>query len=160
MPRLDSAFVESRQRRLPLSVLFLDLDHFKRINDTHGHAVGDACLGAVTEVIRSEMQPEQSLGRIGGEEFLLLLPGAARRHARDLAERIREQVALRCAEVQGAPVALTLSIGVVECQPADNTASLLQRADEAMYQAKHEGRNRVVVLDRRDGVERRNAVTP
>jgi diguanylate cyclase (GGDEF)-like protein len=160
MRRLDHAIGESRQRRLPLSVLFLDLDHFKRINDTHGHAVGDACLGAVTEVIRSEMQPEQSLGRIGGEEFLLLLPGAARRHARDLAERIREQVALRCAEVQGAPVALTLSIGVVECQPEDNTASLLQRADEAMYQAKHEGRNRVVVLDRRDGVERRNAVTP
>ena len=160
MPRLDRAIGESRQRRLPLSVLFLDLDHFKRINDTHGHAVGDACLGAVTEVIRSEMQPEQSLGRIGGEEFLLLLPGAARRQARDLAERIREQVALRCAEVQGAPVALTLSIGVVECQPADNTASLLQRADEAMYQAKHEGRNRVVVLDRRDGVERRNAVAP
>jgi diguanylate cyclase (GGDEF)-like protein len=160
MPRLDRAIGESRERRLPLSVLFLDLDHFKRINDTHGHAVGDACLGAVTEVIRSEMQPEQSLGRIGGEEFLLLLPGAARRQARDLAERIREQVALRCAEVQGAPVALTLSIGVVECQPADNTASLLQRADEAMYQAKHEGRNRVVVLDRRDGVERRNAVTP
>jgi diguanylate cyclase (GGDEF)-like protein len=160
MRRLDRAIGESRQRRLPLAVLFLDLDHFKRINDTHGHAVGDACLGAVTEVIRSEMQPEQSLGRIGGEEFLLLLPGAARRQARDLAERIREQVALRCAEVQGAPVALTLSIGVVECQPADNTASLLQRADEAMYQAKHEGRNRVVVLDRHDGVERRNAVTP
>lgn len=160
MRRLDRAIGDNRERRLPLSVLFLDLDHFKRINDTHGHAVGDACLSQVTEVIRSEMQPEQSLGRIGGEEFLLLLPGAPRRQARDLAERIRQQVALRCADVQGAPVALTLSIGVVECQPTDTTASLLQRADEAMYRAKHEGRNRVVVLDRRDGVERRNAVTP
>jgi len=160
MRRLDRAITESRARRLPLSVLFLDLDHFKRINDTHGHAIGDACLGAVTVVIRSEMQPEQSLGRIGGEEFLLLMPGAARRHARDLAERLREQVALRCAEVNGAPVALTLSIGVVECQATDDTASLLQRADEAMYRAKHEGRNRVVVLDSRDGAERRNAVMP
>jgi diguanylate cyclase (GGDEF)-like protein len=160
MRRLDRAIGENRERRLPLSVLFLDLDHFKRINDTHGHAVGDACLVAVTEAIRGEMQPEQSLGRIGGEEFLLLMPGAARRHARDLAERIREQVALRCAEVQGAPVALTLSIGVVECQAVDNTASLLQRADEAMYRAKHEGRNRVVVLDSRDSADRRNAVTP
>ena len=160
MRRLDRAIGDSRQRRLPLSVLFLDLDHFKRINDTHGHAVGDACLCAVTEVIHSEMQPEQSLGRIGGEEFLLLMPGAARRHARDLAERIREQVAHRCAEVQRAPVWLTLSIGVVECQPEDDTASLLQRADEAMYRAKHEGRNRVVVLDSRDAEDRRSAVMP
>lgn len=160
MRRLDRAIVDSHFRRLPLSVLFLDLDHFKRINDTHGHAIGDACLSAVTETIRSEMQPEQQLGRIGGEEFLLLLPGLSRRHARDLAERIRTEVEARCAKVQGAPVALTLSIGVVECQPDDGAASLLQRADEAMYRAKHEGRNRVVVLDSRDDAERRDAVLP
>lgn len=160
MRRLDRAIVDGRQRNLPLSVLFLDLDHFKRINDTHGHAIGDACLRVVTEVIRSEMQPEQKLGRIGGEEFLLLMPGAARRHARDLAERIREQVESRCARVQTAPVELTLSIGVVECQPQDDTASLLQRADEAMYRAKHDGRNRVVVLDSRDDADRREAVLP
>jgi diguanylate cyclase (GGDEF)-like protein len=160
MRRLHAAIAASRAQRLSLSVLFLDLDHFKRINDTYGHAVGDACLCAVTETIRAETQAEQSVGRIGGEEFLLLLPGFARRHARDLAERIREQVALRCAMVQGAPVALTLSIGVVECHASDDTASLLQRADEAMYQAKHDGRNRVVVLDSRDSVEKRNAVTP
>lgn len=160
MRRLDRAIAEARHRRLPLSVLFLDLDHFKRINDTHGHAIGDDCLCAVTETIHSEMQPEQQLGRIGGEEFLLLLPGSSRRHARDLAERIREQVEIRCARVHGAPVALTLSIGVVECQPQDGTASLLQRADEAMYRAKHEGRNRVVVLDSRDDAQRRDAVVP
>ena len=160
MRRLHAAIAASRAQRLSLSVLFLDLDHFKRINDTYGHAVGDACLCAVTETIRAETQAEQSVGRIGGEEFLLLLPGFARRHARDLAERIREQVALRCAMVQGAPVALTLSIGVVECHASDDTASLLQRADEAMYQAKHDGRNRVVVLDSHDSVEKRNAVTP
>lgn len=148
MQRLDRAIADSRRRRFPLSVLFLDIDHFKRINDTHGHAVGDACLRAVTAVIRDEMQPEQQLGRIGGEEFLLLMPNAARRHARDLAERIRQQVEAQCAKVRGAPVALTLSIGVVECNPVDSAASLLQRADDAMYQAKHEGRNRVVVLTR------------
>ncbi|GAB3379971.1 sensor domain-containing diguanylate cyclase [Lysobacter fragariae] len=147
MRRLDGAIAESRRRHLPLSVLFLDLDHFKRINDTHGHAIGDDCLCAVTQVIRSEMQPEQLLGRQGGEEFLLLLPGSARRHARDMAERIRTQVEARCARVNRAPVALTLSIGVVECSDSDGAASLVQRADEAMYQAKHEGRNRVVVLD-------------
>jgi len=160
MRRLDRAILDNRLRRLPLSVLFLDLDHFKRINDTHGHAIGDACLCAVTETIHSEMQPEQKLGRIGGEEFLLLMPGSPRRQARDLAERIRKEVEVRCAKVQGAPVALTLSIGVVECHPQDTAATLLQRADEAMYRAKHEGRNRVVVLDHRDDAERRDAVAP
>jgi diguanylate cyclase (GGDEF)-like protein len=160
MRRLDQAIAASRQRRLPLSVLFLDLDHFKRINDTHGHAIGDACLCAVTETIQEEMQPEENLGRIGGEEFLLLLPGSARRHARDLAERIRQQIEARCARVQGAPVALTLSIGVVECQPQDGATSLLRRADEAMYQAKHEGRNRVVVLDAAGMRERTEATVP
>ncbi len=160
MRRLDHAIAESRHRPLPLSVLFLDLDHFKRINDTHGHAIGDACLCAVTQAIRAQMQPEQQLGRIGGEEFLLLMPGSTRRHARDLAERLRQQVEARCASVQGAAVGLTLSIGVVECQALDNVPSLLQRADEAMYRAKHEGRNRVVVLDSRDDAERRSVVLP
>jgi diguanylate cyclase (GGDEF)-like protein len=159
MRRLDQAIADCRHRKLPLSVLFLDLDHFKRINDTHGHAIGDACLCAVTETIEEEMQPEQKLGRTGGEEFLLLLPGSARRHARDLAERIRREVEGRCARVRGAPVALTLSIGVVECQAQDGATSLLQRADEAMYQAKHEGRNRVVVLDGTGVRERAEPVT-
>jgi diguanylate cyclase (GGDEF)-like protein len=147
MRRLDHAITESRQDGVPLSVLFLDLDHFKRINDTHGHAIGDACLCAVTEAIREEMQPEQKLGRLGGEEFLLLMPGYNRRHARDLAERIRELVEVACARVRKAPVGLTLSVGVVECGSSDTAGTLVQRADEAMYQAKHEGRNRVVVLE-------------
>jgi diguanylate cyclase (GGDEF)-like protein len=144
---LDRAIVETRRKRLPLSVLFLDLDHFKRINDTQGHPVGDACLCAVTEVIRSQTMPEHPLGRIGGEEFLLLLPACSRRHARDVAEQIRIEVAARCATVKDAPVELTLSIGVVECGSADGATSLIARADEAMYEAKHAGRNRVVVLD-------------
>lgn len=144
--RLDIAIVDTRRQRLPLSVLFLDLDHFKRINDSRGHTVGDACLVAVTGTIRIETQAEHLLGRIGGEEFLLLLPGCNRRHARDIGEQIRRRVEADCQTVNGATVALTLSVGVVECGPTDNAASLIQRADEAMYQAKHEGRNRVVVL--------------
>jgi diguanylate cyclase (GGDEF)-like protein len=147
MRRLEHAITQSRREGVPLSVLFLDLDHFKRINDTHGHAIGDACLVAVTEAIHEEMQPEQKLGRLGGEEFLLLMPGSNRRHARDLAERIRELVEVGCARVRKAPVGLTLSVGVVECGPHDGAGSLVQRADQAMYQAKHEGRNRVVVLE-------------
>jgi len=146
MRRLDDAVVDARRQRLPLSVLFLDLDHFKRINDNHGHPVGDACLAAVTGAIGFQTQAEHLLGRMGGEEFLLLLPGCNRRHARDIGEQIRQQVEASCQTVRGAAVALTLSIGVVECGPSDDAASLVQRADEAMYQAKHEGRNRVVAL--------------
>ena len=144
--RLDIAIVDARRQRLPLSVFFLDLDHFKRINDSRGHTVGDACLVAVTETIRIETQAEHLLGRIGGEEFLLLLPGCNRRHARDIGEQIRRRIEADCQTVNGATVALTLSVGVVECGPTDNAKSLIRRADEAMYQAKHEGRNRVVVL--------------
>jgi diguanylate cyclase (GGDEF)-like protein len=145
--RLDDAILHARRHRLPLSVLFLDLDHFKRINDNHGHPIGDACLAAVTEAISAETQAEHLLGRMGGEEFLLLLPSCNRRHARDIGEQIRRQVEINCRTVRSATVALTLSIGVVECGPTDNAASLIQRADEAMYQAKHQGRNRVVALE-------------
>ncbi len=144
--RLDNAIFDARRKRLPLSVLFLDLDHFKRINDTHGHPIGDACLAAVTEAIAAETQAEHLLGRMGGEEFLLLLPGCNRRHARDIGEQIRLQVEASCQTVRCANVDLTLSIGVVECGPADNAATLIQRADEAMYLAKHQGRNRVVAV--------------
>ncbi|KRC36763.1 MULTISPECIES: diguanylate cyclase [unclassified Lysobacter] len=145
--RLNRAVADSRRKRQPLSVLFLDLDHFKAINDTYGHPVGDACLCAVTESIHSETMPIYQLGRIGGEEFLLLLPGVGNAVALDTAEQIRRKVERRCCEVKGVKVALTLSIGVVECGPEDSAATLIQRADAAMYRAKHEGRNRVVLLD-------------
>ena len=145
--RLNRAVVEARRKRQSLAVLFLDLDHFKAINDSYGHPVGDACLCAVTESIHSETMPAYQLGRIGGEEFLLLLPGVSDVVARETAEQIRRKVERRCREVKGMPVALTLSIGVVECGPDDSAATLIQRADAAMYKAKHEGRNRVVMLD-------------
>ena len=145
--RLNRAVADARRKRQPLSVLFLDLDHFKAINDNYGHPVGDACLCAVTESIHSETMPVYQLGRIGGEEFLLLLPGVGDAVARDTAEQIRRKVERGCCEVKGVPVALTLSIGVVECGPEDSAATLIQRADAAMYRAKHEGRNRVVLLD-------------
>ncbi|MFC3550484.1 diguanylate cyclase domain-containing protein [Lysobacter cavernae] len=144
--RLDRAIAETRRKRLPLSVLFLDLDRFKAINDSYGHPVGDACLCAVIDAIHGETMPEFQLGRIGGEEFLLLLPGSHAADARGTAERIRRKVEASCRMVKDAPVALTLSVGVVECDPTDTAATLIKRADEAMYRAKHEGRNRVVVL--------------
>ncbi|MCM2335830.1 MAG: GGDEF domain-containing protein [Pseudomonas sp.] len=147
--QLDRALLDARRERLPLSVLFLDLDHFKQVNDTWGHPVGDDCLRRVTEVVRAQADDEggQVLGRIGGEEFVLLLPRHGRRHARDVAERIRLEVVEACRQVRDAPVALTLSVGVAEARPDDTVAALLERADAAMYRAKGEGRNRVVVVE-------------
>lgn len=144
--RLGRALVEARRGHQPVAVLFLDLDHFKAINDNFGHPIGDACLRAVVQVIRDQARLGDQLGRFGGEEFLLYLPGATLAAARGTAERLRAEVESRCRRVMGAPVNLTLSIGVVECTPQDTVSSLIGRADEAMYLAKHAGRNRVVVL--------------
>lgn len=128
----------------PLAVLFLDIDHFKQINDTHGHAVGDACIGALVRCITAELQYGDHLGRLGGEEFLLVLPGANRRRARDAAEVIRHNVESRCRQIAGLALDMTVSIGIAENQPGDTVPDLIARADAAMYAAKRAGRNRVM----------------
>lgn len=145
--RLDWSIAQARREGRSLSALFLDLDHFKDINDGHGHAVGDACLHALARAASSEMKYGDHIGRIGGEEFLLVLPGTSGKNARDTAERIRLRVERECADVAGVPVALTVSIGVAQCGSDDTVASLVARADQAMYAAKHAGRNRVIALN-------------
>lgn len=142
--RLDWSIAQARRDDQALSVLYLDLDLFKRINDDHGHAVGDACLRALVRVAAGEMKYGDQLGRLGGEEFLLVLPGSNHHEARDLAERIRRRVESECADVADLAIALTVSIGVAQCGIDDTRASLIARADLAMYAAKHGGRNRVV----------------
>jgi diguanylate cyclase (GGDEF)-like protein len=141
--RLEWALETMANEYRPLAVLFLDIDHFKKINDSHGHAVGDACLGALVRILAAELQYGDQVGRIGGEEFLLVLPGADRRRARDIAEHIRRSVEARCRQIAGVPVAMTVSIGVAASQRGDTGAALISRADEAMYAAKSAGRNRV-----------------
>ncbi|WP_162455186.1 sensor domain-containing diguanylate cyclase [Pseudoxanthomonas kalamensis] len=142
--RLDWAIINTRREGLPLSVLFMDIDHFKRVNDHHGHGVGDSCLRAVVRAISEELHYGDQLGRLGGEEFVLGLPGADGEDALQTAERLRRKIESNCREVEGAPVYITVSIGVAESNPADTVASLIRRADQAMYAAKHAGRNRVV----------------
>jgi diguanylate cyclase (GGDEF)-like protein len=142
--RLEWALAATHDDYLPLAVLFLDIDHFKRINDSHGHAVGDACLGALVRIIATELQYGDQIGRLGGEEFLLVLPGVDRRRARDIAEHIRSSVELHCREIAGLPLAMTVSIGVAESRRDDVVADLIARADVAMYAAKRAGRNRVM----------------
>jgi diguanylate cyclase (GGDEF)-like protein len=144
--RLRAACDEAWLTRNPVSILFLDLDRFKEINDGLGHALGDACLAALVARIAKELRQGDSLGRYGGEEFLVVLPGASAADAAAIAERIRADVALGCRSVAGEAVGLTISIGVAQfgggTQPPD---ALVAAADAAMYEAKRLGRNRVIV---------------
>jgi diguanylate cyclase (GGDEF)-like protein len=144
--RLDAACLRARARALPIAVLFIDLDHFKHINDTHGHQAGDACLRAVIEPIHSELRQSDVIGRFGGEEFVVVLSSADGAAALLTAERILERVANVAVAGYGEPVRLTCSIGVAA---SDMLAvwgeQLIARADEAVYAAKRSGRNRVQV---------------
>lgn len=127
----------------PVALLFLDLDHFKALNDRHGHAAGDRALVAVAGALRHELRPSDLLGRYGGEEFVALLQGADRENAVQIATRLCRRVSRLDVNV-GGNEALTVSIGVAIRTPADTVQSLIERADQAMYAAKLGGRNRVV----------------
>jgi len=126
-----------------LSVVIADLDHFKAINDSFGHNVGDEVLKAVAAVIRSNMRTTDFMARFGGEEFVLLLPETGRVGAELLAERIRR--ALELEPVAGLKQPVTASFGVAIAQPSESAKDVLKRADDALYRAKNAGRNCLVV---------------
>lgn len=127
----------------PFSLLALDIDHFKQINDTFGHAAGDTVLQRVAHACRIALRPGDRIGRTGGEEFIVLLPSTARAAALLVAERLRAAVeALDCSDVDPA-LHVTISIGVAEWQGPESLARLAARADAVLYRAKEDGRNRV-----------------
>jgi diguanylate cyclase (GGDEF)-like protein len=131
---------------LPLSMIVADLDYFKKINDTYGHPAGDAVLVKVASRLRSCIRPQEALGRYGGEEFLVVLPGASHKTAMAVAERMRAAVASQPETVGNATLNLTISAGVASTDvfPTATTEELISRADMALYAAKDAGRNRVV----------------
>jgi diguanylate cyclase (GGDEF)-like protein len=137
----------ARRRGGSFSVLLLDVDHFKRVNDTLGHAAGDEALQRLVAILREHMRGEDSLGRMGGEEFLVLLPQADLAQATAAAERLRSAVEAACFDLGAGAWRMTVSIGAATLAEGEQFNSLLQRADQAMYAAKHAGRNRVVVSD-------------
>lgn len=129
----------------PVAFLMLDLDHFKRVNDDHGHAAGDECLRRVAETIRRLIRPSDLVARYGGEEFIVLMPGADEPIAVARAEQIRIEISQLAFEFDGQPLALTISIGIACTSDPylESHAALLDRADRALYKAKNNGRNRV-----------------
>ncbi len=143
----------ARRSRLPLVCLLLDVDHFKRINDTHGHPAGDAVLRYVARLIRAQLRGSDVVARYGGEEFVLLLPATPLAAALETAERIRRAIAAQSMPV-AEPLRISVSIGAAQLleEPAELpvatlAAALVQRADQALYAAKQGGRDRVVCLD-------------
>ena len=129
-----------------LSLAFIDLDHFKRINDELGHLAGDEVLQAVATVIRNSLLSGFVAGRLGGEEFAVILPGVALRQATDYAEALRRAVEALRVELPGGERTITTSVGVVQWQPdMQTTADFMRAADAELFRAKAEGRNRVCV---------------
>jgi diguanylate cyclase (GGDEF)-like protein len=127
----------------PLAVVLFDLDHFKRVNDTLGHAAGDAVLVEVARRVSSGLRGGDGLGRIGGEEFLAVLPSCNMNQGRMVGERMRRALAAGPVRVPGGAVPVTLSAGVAVAAPGTEVSVLLQAADAALYHAKAAGRDRI-----------------
>jgi diguanylate cyclase (GGDEF)-like protein len=143
---LARGFAESVRTGQPISVLFIDLDRFKAINDRYGHACGDACLRTVSQVLHAAMSDGDLLGRYGGEEFIAVLPGRGGAAARAIGEQMRMAVECLVFEWEGQRVALTASVGVATRLPREDLPEqLVERADKALYVAKRGGRNCVHV---------------
>jgi diguanylate cyclase (GGDEF)-like protein len=139
------ALDKAKLAQSPISILLLDIDHFKKVNDSYGHGIGDLVLKTMTNMLRGALQQQDILCRWGGEEFLILLPGMDLTRAAELAEQIRELIFQREIKVNGLHVSITASIGVAEHQAQEPAEDLIKRADLALYQAKEAGRNQVVL---------------
>jgi diguanylate cyclase (GGDEF)-like protein len=136
---------KAEREKSVVGVLIADIDHFKLVNDQYGHVCGDIALREVASRMQASLRPYDFLGRYGGEEFLILVPGCDPSTVCEVAERIREGVSRQPIVARGNEIAVTLSIGASTTSPPDVILrdELLQRADEALYRAKQRGRNRV-----------------
>ncbi len=136
-------FIQHRQAGKPLSLLALDIDHFKKINDTHGHQVGDEALQFMVNICKKALRDGDSIYRVGGEEFYILLPNTNLSQSRLIAERIRITLRESTLNVTDEPLQITTSIGIAELTHPTSLEIPLRQADEALYRAKREGRDRV-----------------
>lgn len=140
---LGKELERSKRERTSLGVLMADVDHFKQVNDSHGHVVGDRMLYRIATFIRQSLRVYDSLGRYGGDEFLAVLPNCGEAEALKLAERVRKAVTAEPYWSNGQRIACTVSIGVTSVSQAGSTevSSVIRAADQALYDAKNKGRN-------------------
>jgi diguanylate cyclase (GGDEF)-like protein len=147
---LDALSRESsrvRRQHTGLAVAICDIDHFKEINDTHGHMVGDEVLCSLVRLLESRLRPYDYLGRWGGEEFVLILPDVKENDEDGLCDRLRKVVMDTPIATKAGSVSITISFGVKIWKDNENVDQLITAADVALYQAKSEGRNRVCFAD-------------
>jgi len=148
LERGAATFSFFRRDGKPLAVIMLDIDHFKRVNDSFGHAAGDTVLRTFAERIGPSLRSMDYFGRLGGEEFAIGLPATDQKGALLVGERLRQAVTVSAIDAQSGPISITSSFGVAVMREEDaNFAALLNRADEALYRAKANGRNRVEFSD-------------
>jgi diguanylate cyclase (GGDEF)-like protein len=139
-----AAILRERRAKSRACLMMLDIDHFKQVNDQHGHQAGDRALRHFADVARRYLPPAAVFARYGGEEFCVLLPGAGLRQALVIANTVRRALSEAPMPVRGGHMLLTVSIGVAECRDEDTVESLIDRADRDVYRAKEAGRNAVV----------------
>lgn len=142
----------SQERRriykIPLSVIVLDVDNFKSINDTFGHQCGDLVLSRLAKVLKKELRKSDIIGRIGGEEFSILLIGCNIDSAYEVAERLRKKVEKVNVKFKNKNIKFTISLGVASYEKEETLKELINNADKAMYRAKREGKNRTIILNK------------
>lgn len=149
MAQAEKEIASAERNRLPLALVMIDIDHFKRINDQYGHTAGDAVLVEVASLLALHLRRQDTIGRYGGEEFCILLPATDADGAAALAEKLRAGVASAMLPTERADIPVTISLGVTVWQADMNPSDcgrLLEEADQALYQAKTKGRNRAVVF--------------
>lgn len=141
---LLDAMAQAERYATPLTVAMVDVDFFKKVNDSHGHEAGDKVLKEVAAILTDALRMPDKVGRYGGEEFLIIFPHTTLVQARKIADRIRVSVSKWEFDTGSKKLNLTISLGVVQYAKGEDLEQLLSRADKAMYAAKHGGRNRVV----------------
>lgn len=155
----DREMQRSRREGAPLGILLADIDRFKNVNDSNGHLVGDDVLRETTRRMQAEVRSYDAVGRFGGEEFLILLPGCCKVETAEKAERLRKIIMEQPIETQSGPMNVTISLGAVAVGdwPVDTANQILQMADAALYRAKAQGRNQSVMAGAADHEEVRTA---
>ena len=145
--RISQEYARWKRFGNPLILIVCDVDHFKRINDDYGHAAGDKALKTIAKLLQGKIRETDYLARFGGEEFVLIMPGANQDVAKEVAEKLRDAVGSSGFHFKGEPVSITISAGVAEFKEGDVPLAVFERADNALYKAKEAGRNKVVVAE-------------